>query len=78
MIISFQSGASYDDIVTNVTQQKSKAGTGLCGSPDSPTNLTCYLKTADGVLNLSADPGNTPLPDLVAFANELTQALGTS
>lgn len=42
------------------------------------SNLTCHLRTADGVLNLSADAGDTPLPQLVSFADELTTALGTT
>jgi hypothetical protein len=78
VIVSFLSGSSYEGVVTSITADATPAGTGSCGSASSATNLTCYLKTADGVLNISADAGDTPLPDLVAFADTLTTTLGTS
>src|SRR5205823_2838892 len=76
--VSFLSGSEYSTIVTAVTAQRTRAGTGLCGSTSDPTNLTCYLKAADGVYNVSADAGDVPLPQLVAFVNQWTAALGTS
>ncbi|MET0865429.1 MAG: hypothetical protein ABWZ98_13945 [Nakamurella sp.] len=78
VIVSFLPGSDFDGVVTNITVDKTDAGTGSCGATSSPTNLTCYLKTADGVLNLSADSGDTPLPDLVSFANQLASTLGVS
>lgn len=76
VIVSFQAGASFDGVVTSITTDKTDVGTGSCGAASSPANLTCYLATADGVINVSADAGDTPLPDLVAFADTLTTTLG--
>ncbi|GGM08292.1 hypothetical protein [Nakamurella endophytica] len=78
VIVSFLAGAKYAGLATNVTRSVTKAGTGVCGSTSEPSNLTCYLATADGVLNLSADAGDTPLPALVSFAGALTARLGTA
>lgn len=78
MIVSFLAGSSFDGVATNVSAQQTATSAGICGSTSVATNLTCYLRTADGVLNLSADAGDTPLPQLVGFAEELTTALGTN
>ncbi|MET3806858.1 hypothetical protein ABIB25_003878 [Nakamurella sp. UYEF19] len=78
IIISFQSGADYDGVSANVTNSKTKVGSGICGSTTEASNLTCYLKTADGVINLSSDASDTPLVALVDFADQLTKTLGTS
>lgn len=76
VIISFLPGSDYAGISTAVTSSKTKVGTGICGSTSVASNLTCYLKTADGVLNLSGDAGDTPLVALVDFADQLTTTLG--
>lgn len=76
--VNFLSGSDYNAIVKNITRKRTKAGTGYCGSTSSPTNLTCYLKAADGVINVSADSTGVTLPQLVSFANGFTAALGTS
>lgn len=76
--LSFLSGSSYDGVASNVTQQKTKAGTGVCGSTSVASNLACYVKAADGVLNVNSDASDTPLPALSAFVNEFTKVLGTS
>ncbi len=76
--LSFLAGSDYDGIASNVTNSRTNVGAGVCGSTSVETNLTCYLKTADGVINASADGGDTPLVALVDFADQLTTALGTS
>lgn len=76
--LSFLAGSDYDGISTNVTNSRTNVGSGVCGSTSVETNLTCYLKTADGVINASADAGDTPLVALVDFADQLTKTLGTS
>ncbi|MBM9478004.1 hypothetical protein JL107_16265 [Nakamurella flavida] len=76
--LSFLAGSDYDGIATNVTNSRTVVGAGVCGSTSVETNLTCYLKTADGVINISADGSTTPLVALVDFADQLTTTLGTS
>ncbi|GAB3580812.1 hypothetical protein GCM10027579_07990 [Calidifontibacter terrae] len=76
--VSFLAGGKYEGDVANIVHQKTKAGTGYCGTTTEASNLTCYLKTADGVLNVSADAGDTKLAELVGFSNDLTKMLGTS
>lgn len=78
VIVSFLTGSSFDGVASNVSEQQTATSAGICGSTSVASNLTCYLRTADGVLNLSADAGDTPLPQLVGFADELTTTLGTS
>lgn len=78
IIISFLAGSDYNGISASVTNSKTKVGSGICGSTSVASNLLCYLKTADGVLNLSSDAGDTPLVALVDFADQLTRTLGTS
>lgn len=77
VVLSFLAGSDYDSISTNVTNSRTTVGAGVCGSTSSASNLTCYLKTADGVLNASADASDTPLVALVDFADQLTKTLGT-
>lgn len=76
--LSFLAGSDYDGISSNVTNSRTNVGSGVCGSTSDATNLTCYLETADGVINASADAGDTPLVALVDFADQLTTTLGTS
>ena len=76
--VTFLPGGGFESNVNTIESQKTKAGTGFCGQRGSADNLLCYLKTADGVLSLSASSGDTPLPQLVSFANQLTLTLGTS
>lgn len=76
--VTFLPGADFDGMVKTIESKKTKAGTGFCGQSGSADNLLCYLETADGVLSLSASSGDTPLPKLVSFANQLTLTLGTS
>ncbi len=76
--ISFLSGSKVDSLVSNLTAEQTRAGTGQCGQAGSADNLTCYLGAADGVYNLSADAGEVSLGDLVAFTNAMTEAAGTS
>ncbi len=78
IIVSFLAGSDYDGLATNVTNSRTTVGSGVCGSTSSETNLTCYLETEDGVINASADAGDTPLVALVDFADQLTTTLGTS
>ncbi|SHH58622.1 hypothetical protein SAMN05443575_4151 [Jatrophihabitans endophyticus] len=75
--VSFLSGSTYKTIVTALKQRKTAAGTGTCGTTDDPDNPTCYLDAADGVLNVSGGDAKT-FPTIVAFANQLTAALGTT
>lgn len=65
-------------MASNVSEQRTATAAGLCGSTSVAITLTCHLRTADGVLNLSADAGDTPFPQLVSFADELRTALGTT
>ncbi|MBB2987245.1 hypothetical protein [Terracoccus luteus] len=76
--ISFLSGSKVDSLVSSLTAEQTRAGTGQCGQAGSADNLTCYLGAADGVYNLSADAGEVSLGDLVAFTNAMTEAAGTS
>ncbi|TKV58379.1 hypothetical protein FDO65_12465 [Nakamurella flava] len=78
VIVSFLAGSSFNGVAANVSEQQTSTAAGICGSTSVASNLTCYLRTADGVLNLSADAGDTPLPQLVNFADELTSTLGTT
>ncbi len=75
---SFSGTAQYSLMVTAITQQKVKAGTGMCGETSTAGNEVCYLKAADGTLTVTADGSEVPQPTLVAFVNQLTTALGTS
>ena len=75
---SFLPGSDYTGIQENVSHSRTKVGSGVCGSTADPTNLLCYLKTADGVISLSAAGPETPLIALVDFADQLTKALGKS
>jgi hypothetical protein len=72
--VTFLSGSKYETIVTALTQSKTPAGTGTCGTDTDPSNATCYLKAADGVYNISGDAVRT----VASFSNELTAGLGTS
>ena len=78
VIVSFLAGSDYDGLAANVTASRTTVGAGVCGSTSVETNLTCYLKAEDGVVNASADAGETPLVALVDFADQLTRTLGTS
>jgi hypothetical protein len=78
IIISFLPGSDYAGVAASVTNSKTRVGSGICGSTSVAANLTCYLKTADGVLNLSSDANDTPLVALVDFADQLTHTLGTT
>lgn len=78
IVMSFLPGSDYAGISTTVTHSRTKVGTGVCGSTESASNLTCYLKTADGVLNVSSDANDTPLVALVDFVDQLTTILGKS
>lgn len=73
---SFLAGSDYAGISENVTRSRTKVGSGVCGSTEDRDNLVCYLKTADGVLSLSAAKLDTPLVALVDFADQLTKTLG--
>lgn len=74
--VSFLAGSDYAGISENVTRSRTKIGSGVCGSTEDRDNLLCYLKTADGVLSLSATKLDTPLVALADFANQLTKTLG--
>ena len=74
--VSFLAGADYAGMAENVSRSRTKIGSGVCGSTEDRDNLLCYLKTADGVLSLSATKLDTPLVALGDFANELTKNLG--
>ncbi len=78
VIVSFLAGSSFDGVAADVTEQQTSTTAGIGGSTSVASNLTCYPRTADGVRNLSADAGDTPLPQLVSFADELTSTPGTS
>lgn len=74
----FLAGADYTGIQGNVEGRRTKVGSGVCGWTHDPENQLCYLKTADGVINLNAEGTDTPLVALVDFADQLTKTLGTT
>lgn len=75
---TFLPGSDYAAISAEVSTEETPAGTGVCGANDGGTSHLCYLETADGVVSISADAPSVPLPDVVTFANQLTEELGTS
>lgn len=77
LIVSFQSDGLYGGMSVYITKSRTPTTTGLCGSTGVVSNLVCYLKGADGVYTVAADAGDTPLPGLVSFSNDLATALGT-
>jgi hypothetical protein len=75
---SFLAGSDYTGMQETVTGRRTKVGAGVCGWTHDPDNLLCELKTADGVIGLSAEGTDTPLVALVDFADQLTKTLGTT
>lgn len=74
VVSSFLLDSDYASISTAVKTEKTPVAAGLCGGTGVEDSYTCYLKTADGVINVAGDD----LDDVVDFSNELAKALGSS
>ncbi|WP_353649118.1 hypothetical protein ABLG96_20290 [Nakamurella sp. A5-74] len=67
-------GSDHAGISAAVKTEKTPVSSGLCDGTGVEGSYTCYLKTADGVINVAGDD----LKPVVDFSNELAKTLGAS
>jgi len=70
--------SSYEDLVGEIETDNVAAGTGSCGTNGSGTSITCYQRTEDGVITLTAVPEEISVEGMAVFVNQYAEAVGAA
>lgn len=70
--------SSYEDLVGEIETDNVPAGTGSCGTNGSGTSITCYQRTEDGVITLTAVPEEISVEGMAVFVNQYAEAVGAA
>src|SRR5690625_6384670 len=70
--------SSYEDLVGEIEADNVAAGTGSCGTNGSGTSITCYQRTEDGVITLTAVPEEISVEGMAVFVNQYRSEEHTS
>ena len=68
----------YESLVEYIETDNTAAGTGSCGTNESGSSITCYQRTADGVITVTATPEQISLEDMVVFVNHYADQAGAA
>ncbi|TNC16589.1 hypothetical protein FHE66_14510 [Georgenia sp. 311] len=68
----------YESLVEYIETDNTAAGTGSCGTNESGSSITCYQRTADGVITVTATPEQMSLEDMVVFVNHYADQAGAA
>ena len=70
--------SSYEDLVGEIETDNVAAGTGSCGTNEAGSSITCYQRTEDGVLTLTAVPEEISVEDMAVFVNQYAEQVGAA
>lgn len=70
--------SSYEDLVGEIETDNVAAGTGSCGTNGSGTSTTCYQRTEDGVITLTAVPEEISVEGMAVFVNQYADTAGAA
>ncbi|WP_127571828.1 hypothetical protein [Georgenia faecalis] len=68
----------YESLVEYIETSNTPAGTGSCGTNESASSITCYQRTAGGVITVTATPEDISLEDMVVFVNHYAAEAGAA
>lgn len=70
--------SSYEDLVGEIETDNVAAGTGSCGTNGAGTSITCYQRTEDGVITLTAVPEEISVEGMAVFVNQYADTAGAA
>lgn len=70
--------SDYESLVGEIETDHVAAGTGSCGTNESGSSITCYQRTEDGVLTLTAVPEEISVEEMATFVNQYAKQVGAA
>ena len=70
--------SDYESLVGEIETDNVAAGTGSCGTNEAGSSITCYQRTEDGVLTLTAVPEEISVEDMAVFVNKFAEQVGAA
>ncbi|WP_087484700.1 hypothetical protein [Brachybacterium massiliense] len=70
--------SDYESLVGEIETDHVAAGTGSCGTNESGSSMTCYQRTEDGVLTLTAVPEEISVEEMATFVNQYAKQVGAA
>ena len=70
--------SDYESLVGEIETDNVAAGTGSCGTNEAGSSITCYQRTEDGVLTLTAVPEEISVEDMAVFVNQYAEQVGAA
>lgn len=68
----------YESLVEYIETDNTPAGTGSCGTNETGSSITCYQRTSDGVITITATPEEISLEDMVVWTNHYAAEAGAA
>ena len=70
--------SDYEALVGEIETDNAPAGTGSCGTDEAGSSITCYQRTEDGVLTLTAVPEEISVEEMTVFVNQYAEQVGAA